>query len=158
MAIYMQFGSVKGKVTTKGYEDWIELGSFQFGVGRGVSSPHGSSSDREASAPSVSEITVSSQMDASSNPLFTDAVAGVFKSTVIIAMTTTGQGAVQEFVRYTLSSCGLSGYSVSSGGDRPSESMSLNFTKVEIKYTTYDKDNNPSPNTVSYDLATMTSA
>ena len=34
MAIYMKFGSIDGAVTTKGFEKWIELNSFQWGVGR----------------------------------------------------------------------------------------------------------------------------
>jgi hypothetical protein len=29
----------------------------------------------------------------------------------------------------------LSGWSMSSGGDRPTESLSLNFTKIEFRYT-----------------------
>ena len=38
MAIYMKFGDIKGSVTTDGFKDWIELGKFQWGVGRSVNS------------------------------------------------------------------------------------------------------------------------
>ena len=41
MAIYMNFGDIKGRVTTDGFKDWIELNSCQLGVGRGVSSGAG---------------------------------------------------------------------------------------------------------------------
>ncbi|HYH66977.1 MAG TPA: type VI secretion system tube protein Hcp [Urbifossiella sp.] len=39
MPIYMQYdsGKIKGDVTAKGHEDWIELASFGWGVGRGIS-------------------------------------------------------------------------------------------------------------------------
>ena len=65
MPIYMNYNSlaVKGDVTATGYVGWIELNSFQFGVGRGISSPTGGSADRELSAPSVSEITVTKDQD-----------------------------------------------------------------------------------------------
>jgi hypothetical protein len=36
----------------------IDLNSFSWGIGRGISSPTGGSADRESSAPSVSEIVV----------------------------------------------------------------------------------------------------
>jgi type VI secretion system secreted protein Hcp len=34
----------------------------------------------------------------------------------------------------------MSGYSISSGGDRPSESISLNFTKFDSEYIKIDQD------------------
>ena len=49
MPIYMNYDNktVKGDVTAKGWEDWIELNSFQWGVGRGIASPTGGHEDRE---------------------------------------------------------------------------------------------------------------
>jgi type VI secretion system secreted protein Hcp len=49
----------------------------------------------------------------------------------------------------------IDGYSVSSGGDRPSESISMNFTKIEYKYTPFDDQHKAgTPVPVTYDLAT----
>ena len=66
MPIYMKYndGAVKGDVTAEGHEAWIECNSFQWGVGRGISSPTGASADRESSAPSVSEIVVTKPSEA----------------------------------------------------------------------------------------------
>ncbi len=36
MALYMKYGNIKGAVTTDGFKDWIELNSFQWGVGRHI--------------------------------------------------------------------------------------------------------------------------
>jgi type VI secretion system secreted protein Hcp len=68
MPIYMKYndGSIKGDKTADGHQDWIVLNSFQWGVGRGISSPTGGSKDRESSAPSLSEITVTKHQDAAS--------------------------------------------------------------------------------------------
>jgi type VI secretion system secreted protein Hcp len=155
MAIYMKFGSVNGAVTTDGFKDWIELTSFQFGVGRAVGTAARGSTTRESSEPSISEVTVTKVMDTSSNKLFTDAVAGDFSTKVTIKLTTTTKNAVTTFLAYELTDCGLSGYSASSGGDAPQESLSLNFTKIQISYTGLNAKTTGSPDVVGYDLTQM---
>lgn len=155
MAIYMKFGSFKGAVTTEGYKDWIELDSFQWGVGRGIASAAHSAESRESSEPSISEIVVTKRMDKSSPSLFTDAVAGQLNSKVDIKFTTTTKNQVTEFLTYELTNTGLSGYSVSSGGDMPVESLSLNFTKIAYTFKGTDPAVSGDPQTVGYDLTMM---
>jgi type VI secretion system secreted protein Hcp len=152
----MKYGTFKGNVTEAGHKDWIELGSFQWGVGRGISSPTGSSTTREGSNPSISEIVVTKHQDGSSTYLFTDAVAGKMNTDVTIEFTATAAGKVATYLKYQLTDTGLSGYSVSSGGDRPSESLSLNFTKIIWTFTPTAADLTGTPNTVGYNLSTMT--
>jgi type VI secretion system secreted protein Hcp len=154
MPIYMNYNSlaVKGDVTAEGYKDWIELGSFQFGVGRGISSPTGGSADRESSAPSLSEITITKEQDSSTGPLVTEALQGE-GVTVIIDFVKTSSGKLDKYMEYKLTNAMISGWSTSSGGDRPSESISLNFTKIEVDPTTMDaagKISNANP--VTYDI------
>lgn len=155
MAIYMKFGSIDGAVTTKGFEKWIELQSFQFGVGRAVRTAARGSTARESSEPSISEIVVTKVMDMSSNKLFQDAVGGDFSSKVTVKFTTTTKDGVATFLAYDLTDVGLSGYSASSGGDAPSESLSLNFTKIQISYTGMDSRVSGSQDVVGYDLTQM---
>jgi type VI secretion system secreted protein Hcp len=61
---------------------------------------------------------------------------------------------MRMYAEYKLTNCMVSGYSVSSGGDRPSESISINFTKFEYVFKEYGQDYSvtDSPR-VSYDLA-----
>ena len=155
MALFLKYGSVEGDVETSGYEKWIDINSFQWGVGRGIASPVGSSADREASAPSVSEITISKNMDKATNKLLEESLGGEMNTEVQIAYATTGKDTVKEFIRYILTNTAVSGYSVSSGGDRPSESLSLNFTKIEIKYTSLAVDESGNPASTNYNLATQ---
>jgi type VI secretion system secreted protein Hcp len=155
MPIYMNYDSlaVKGDVTEEGHKNWIELNSFQWGVGRGISSPTGASADRESSAPSISEITVTKATDAASPKVLNEALQGEGK-TVIIDFTRTDKGKLQVYLTYTLTNTMISGYSISSGGDRPSESLSLNFTKVECKHIPGGADVKAgAPEAVTYDLA-----
>lgn len=154
MPIYMNYDSlsVKGDVTADGYANWIELNSFQWGVGRGISSPTGANKDRESSAPSVSEITVTKAQDTATGKLLTEAYQGK-GVTVIIDFVKTDQGKLSKYLEYKLSDTMISGYSTSSGGDRPSESLSLNFAKVVVSPMVVDKDGTAtSADEITYDI------
>jgi type VI secretion system secreted protein Hcp len=155
VAIYMKFGDVKGQVTTEGFKEWIELYSFQYGVGRGVSSGAGGAR-REGSNPSISEITVTKAYDKASPKLYEDALAGAFNTKVEIKMTSTTKDKVDTYLAYELTNCGISGYSASSGGDVPSESLSLNFSKIMVTPSPLDDKGVPQKgDIVTYDLLTM---
>ena len=153
MPIYMNYNNIKGDATADGHVGWIELNSFQWGVGRGISSPTGASADRESSAPSVSEISVTKSSDISSTTLLNEALQGEGVD-VTIDFCKTDKGVLEVYMSYKLSDCMISGYSLSSGGDRPAESLSMNFTKVEYKNIDMTDTNSAgSPDTVTYDLA-----
>jgi type VI secretion system secreted protein Hcp len=159
MPIYVDWDSkaIKGGVTAKGFEDMIEASSFQWGIGRGVSTPVGSATDREASAPSVSEVTLTKLLDAASPKLLEDGLRGEFGAKVIVHFVRTEKNALVDFLQLTLTNAGVSGYSFSSGGDRPSESVSINFTKVEFSNTPAGADTKADAKMViSYDLAQAT--
>ncbi len=96
------------------------------------------------------------QMDGASPMLLQDALAGTMGNTVDIKFTTTTEGKTIEFAHYQLENTGISGYSVSSGGDKPSESLSLNFVKVLFDYKVYDDKLKPvSSSKVTYDLSKL---
>jgi type VI secretion system secreted protein Hcp len=153
MPIYMNYNSIPGDATAEGHEKWIELNSCQWGVGRGISSPTGASADRESSAPSVSEIVVTKSTDVSSPKVLNEAYQGEGQK-VQIDFCKTDKGKLEVFLTLNLENTMISGYSVSSGGDRPTESLSLNFTKVEFKNVGMGAAaETGSPDSVTYDLA-----
>ena len=157
MAIYVKYEGIDGEATHEDHKKWIDVQSLQFGVGRGIASPSGATANREASQPSVSEVVVTKQLDGSSSKLFTESVTGAAGKKVEIHLVSTGSPG-NTYVEYVLSDALISGYSVSSGGDRPSESVSINFTKIEFKQTPFDETNTAgTPVTVSYDLSTSKS-
>ncbi len=155
MPIYLKYndGAIKGNVTEKGHKEWVEVNSFQWGVGRGIGSPVGRSANREASAPSVSEIVVTKMMDKSSFAWLQEGLKGKgVKCEIHFCATDAGQ--LKTYATYKLENCMISGYSVSSGGDRPTESISINFTKVEFMFAEQGIDNAPTETPrISYDLA-----
>jgi len=153
MPIYVKYAAVNGDVTEAGHKQWIEVNSFQWGVGRGISSPTGGSSDRESSAPSVSEIVVTKPTDVSTTNLLNEALQGEGVD-VTIDFCKTDKGNLQVYLNYVLNNTMISGYSISSGGDRPQESLSFNFTKIMCKDVTMGaKNDDGQPATVGYDLA-----
>lgn len=157
MAIYLKYDGIDGEATHADHKKWIDVGSLQFGIGRGISTPAGSVANREASEPSVSEVVITKQMDGASPKLFTESATGAVGKDVLIHLVSTGSPG-NTYVEYKLSNALISGYSVSSGGDRPSESISINFTKIQYKFIPYDDKNKAgTPVTVSYDLASTKS-
>lgn len=157
MAIYMKYDGIDGEATHDSHQKWIDISSMQFGIGRAISTPSGSTANREASQPSVSEITLKKQMDGSSPKLFTESATGNIGKTVKIDLVSTGSPG-NTYVTYTLTNTLISGYSVETGGDRPAEAVTLSFTKIEYKFIPYDDKNKAgTPVTVSYDLSTAKS-
>jgi type VI secretion system secreted protein Hcp len=155
MAIFGKFDGIEGDATHQAHKNWVDIDTLQFGVGRAISTPTGRAANRESSAPSVSEVTISRHTDKASPLFFKESVTGASSKKVQIDLTTTGDPG-DTYLTYTLEDVLVSGYSQSAnGGDRPMETISLNFAKIEVKYTPYDKDHKPgSPVITSYDLAT----
>lgn len=154
MAVFLKIGDIKGETTQVTHKEWIEVNSFQLGVGRGISSGVGGGSKREATAPSVSEIVVTKTMDISSPLLFKAAIGGKAVEVKIELTQTDDSGKHVAYQKYVLTDTLVSGYSISSNGDRPSESLSLNFTKIDSEYLNInDKFEAKTTGHVVYDVA-----
>lgn len=142
MPIYMEIEGIKGEVTMSGYEEQIELLSFSWGVGRGISMITGRTSSREVSSPSLSEVNVVKELDKSTPLIVQEATTGAKGKKILLHFVNTGGDAEEEYLTYTLHDCLISSYSISaSGAGVPTENLALSFTKVELAYTEAGKDN-----------------
>lgn len=157
MAIYVQIDGVQGDATHESHKNWIDVSSLNWVINRQITTPAGSARNREASEPIVGEVYLAKQMDGASVKLFEAAATGNQGKTVTIHLVTTGSPG-NTFMEYKLSNSLVSSYQVSAANgsdERPVETLGLNFTKAELKYTTYDEMHKPVNNQVaSYDLAT----
>jgi type VI secretion system secreted protein Hcp len=157
MAAYLKYGDIKGESLAEGHlgsQGWIEVGSVQWSCGRAISTPVGASAKREASSPSISEITLTKLMDSTSPKLAKEALVGK-AVTANIELVETGENKLETYLTLNLTNCMIAGYSFSSGGDRPSETITLNFTKLEYVYQGYDdqgKIDTTKKGNVTYDL------
>jgi type VI secretion system secreted protein Hcp len=140
--VYIKFDGVDGESKAKGHEKWIELQSFSAAEARAAVRDAGSgqaSGKRDAATGMATgkrqhkPFVITKPVDKSS-PKLAEAVAKgkVFKTVEI------SDGAMT----YVFQDCIISSIqaSPSPGGDRPMESLSLNFTKVEMTYKEDKKD------------------
>ena len=156
MAIYLKYGPVNGSSTAQSHEQWITCDSITWGGGRAIGTPTGSAKNREASMVSISEVVISKNQDNSSPELLKRSYVGTDGEDVTIHLTTTSNEGVNTIMELKLTNTLVSGFSVSSGGDRPSESVSMNFTKIESTFHNQAVEGTEAstPFTVTYDLAT----
>ncbi len=130
---------INGTSSVDEHKDWIPVDSMQMGVGRGIS-VSGTAKDREVSNPSMSEISFSKVTDISSTDLWMQATCGKSLGDCEIHFMQTGGADVkqQPYLIIILTEAIVSSYSMSSGGERPSESFSINFTKISYQYNEFD--------------------
>jgi len=139
MAIFMKYGALEGEASAKGYEKWIEIESVHFGVGRGISAGVGGPTKREATAPSVSEISVTKSMDSASPLLFKESFGGKAQDVKIDLTQTDNKGTHIAYQKYVLTETLISSYQLGSGSTtRPAENLSLNFNKIDSEYIKID--------------------
>ncbi len=153
MAIYMKVDGIEGNVTAKGFEKMIEVYSFSVGVGRGITTKAGNTQDREANAPSFSEINVTKVLDKTSPLFFTESCVGKAKNYEFHFVETSD--GLEEYYDCKLSNVLISSYSLSSDGGEPSESISLSYDKIEVSFSPRDdKDAKGGAVRAAYNLAT----
>jgi len=150
VAIFLEMDGIKGSSTDSKFKDQIELLSFQWGAGIAVSSPGGG--DRSTSTPSVSEITGTKMLDKASEGLFKKLLKGETVTKATINFVAASKGESVAYATLKLENVIVSGYSMSSGGDMPSESLSLNFTKFDWSFSGRDKQQTGSPTHLIYSL------
>ncbi len=111
-----------------------EISSFQFGAGTGVSKESG---HLKASVVSLSDVTMTKSFDAMSPPLFGACSRGASlpKAHVIFAKPNADakSGAI-PYLTVLMEHAVISGISWSSGGEMPSESISLTYEKITFTY------------------------
>jgi type VI secretion system secreted protein Hcp len=158
MPIYMKYGNIRGDVTAKGYEGWIEISSAQLGVHRNSTSTPGRGLDREASQPTVTEIAITRLQDGASSDLVRESLRGR-ATDVEIHFLKTDPKDPNPYLAIKLKSALISNYSIGgSGGDsrgRPMESLTLNFTSIEYSVGgTKNTQKQPPPDSMlQWDLA-----
>jgi type VI secretion system secreted protein Hcp len=113
-----------------GHEKWIEIQSFQVG---GTSSQGLEAGQRAASGPGgPGTIILKKKLDKAS-PLLQKAAAQGTRFPQIVLEGTKGGGG-QAYLEIKLTEVLISGFQMGGGGMTPSESLSLNFTKIEFDY------------------------
>ena len=135
--MFLKIDSIPGSSTVSGHENQIEISSFQFGVSNHVISSGGGAG---AGKPNFSDLQITKIMDKSSPPFFSHALNGAVLPKAEIFLTKDNKGSQFTFAHYTLQNVRTSSYSVSSGGDIPSENLGLNYEKLVTENTPLNPD------------------
>jgi type VI secretion system secreted protein Hcp len=152
MAIYMNYDGIKGDVTESGHKDWIQCDSIAFSACRDAHTEQGQAAQRQGKQVAIGEIILTKPVCAGSPHLFTQSVVGLGK-TVKLHITRTGDGQHTNYLEVTLDKCCITNYGMDSDGAAHSESVSLNFLKIEMKYIPVKPDGAPGdPIPVAFDV------
>jgi type VI secretion system secreted protein Hcp len=147
--IYMNFAGISGNSNgPTGPCNGIQLDSFQWGVG--TETTVGSATGGAGSGKiKFNDITVTKRMDKTSPLLLQQEFTGKSGAVSIDFCRKAGG---QPYAEYKLDNGLISSYSVSSGGDMPTESISINFTKVTFSFFYTAPDGSLATSTVSFDI------
>ena len=119
------------------HANWIQLLSVNWGLTRPVSNPAGSTAGRVLSAPRLAELTVTKDEDVATIPLIQEALVGTPRD-VKIDFVRTGTGQQDVYYSISLKEALIIAFTQSSAGDRPVESLTLNFTQIAFEGSQMD--------------------
>ncbi len=135
---YLEIEGIPGESTDNSHKGWIDISSFSHDIMNTRSSGGGGGAGKV----SLSDILVSKGIDKSSPKLMEACVTGkAIPSATLVAVPSNRENSSQPYMKYTLKDVLVSSYSASgASGDLPSESLSLNFTKIEWTHSTRNAD------------------
>ena len=142
MAIYMKFGSIQGDATQQGYEGYINISSFSWGLHRNFAQDQvGRSFNREASQAQMGRCIVTKDVDHSSGEILKAAATAFKGEPVEIVFLRTGNPG-EAYLTFKLTDALVSKLAVNGDGqDRPGETIEIDFTELEIVCKTLDESN-----------------
>ena len=126
--------AVRGESTRRGFAGKIELLSFSHGVAMQITGD-GGGPERTSRRPSHQDLTVTKYLDSASPVLTQSCCEGKAFPQVDVIIGSDDRGSFTELMRYTLKNVIVSSVSVGGGGgDRPVETLTLNYTQIAWKY------------------------
>ncbi|MGC3957255.1 MAG: type VI secretion system tube protein Hcp [Verrucomicrobiota bacterium] len=129
----------------------IAIDSMQWGLGVSIASGGGGGG---VSAPSFSELTLTKRLDSASLPLLFSCADGQQKTTAVLTLKHPVSGVA--YYTITLGKVYVTGFSQNSGGDRPTETITLHYETIKWVYQKVDSLGNPvvAASTNSWNLTT----
>ena len=149
---FLKIEGVDGESTDAKHKGQIEIDSFSWGVSNsGAMAAGGGGGSGKAS---FSDLHFTKTVDKSSPKLMEAVATGEHLRSVDLVVRKAG-GEQLEYYKVTLQDVLISGYSTTgNSGEAPSESISLNFSKIVFEYTPQNADGTAAaPLKTGYDLA-----
>lgn len=135
---FLELKPIEGEAQDKAKKGWIDIFSWSFGASQSGSGGHvGGGSG--AGKVNMHDITVSKRTDKASADLFLKCANGKHYDEGTIVARKAGEQPL-DFLKITLKQVFVSSYNLggSHGDDTPMESITLNFTKIQMEYQIQD--------------------
>lgn len=136
---FLKLDGAAGESSASGHEKEIEVFSWSFGATQSGSSAQAGGAG--VGKVNVHDITVTKKVDKASTTLFLDCCNGIHIKEGTITCRKAG-GDQQEFMKVKLTDILVSSYQVGGahGDDSPTESITLNFAKIQVTYSPQKPD------------------
>jgi type VI secretion system secreted protein Hcp len=141
MPAYIKLPDIDGECEEQNHKQWIVVESVGLSVHRSIT-PGATGSDRRSGTTSLGDLQVFKKADSSSPNVAAASANGVHMDEVVVHLCSTINKKNVVNMEIKLSDVLVSGYSYSATGDQsppPSESFTLNYTKIEWTYKKFDK-------------------
>ena len=139
--MFLKIDGIEGESRDSKHKGEIELLSFQFGATQPGSSGVGGGAG--AGKAEMHEFSFSKFFDKSSPKLFEACATGKHDAKLVLTCRKAG-GAQQEYLKVTLSEAMISSIVDAGSGSSllPAESVTVNFSRIEIEYRAQDEKGN----------------
>jgi type VI secretion system secreted protein Hcp len=137
---FLDLKGIKGEAQDKAKKGWIDIFSWSFGASQSGSGGHvGGGSG--AGKVNMHDITVTKRTDTASSDLFLKCANGKHYDEATIVSRKAGEKPL-EFLTIKLQQVFVSSYNLggSHGDDTPTESITLNFAKIQMEYQVQKPD------------------
>jgi type VI secretion system secreted protein Hcp len=124
--IFLELEGIAGESQVQGFENQIELNSFQLGV------------SKKDKLPSFSDFVVTKSVDKASPQLMLRTANGATIPSARVRFTKSTADGETVFLRYCFTGVRINSFSQSSGGGIPTETDSFNYTTIVQSYTQQD--------------------
>jgi type VI secretion system Hcp family effector len=144
--MFLKIEGIDGEAKDEAHSGWIDVLSVDWGAVRATpvratpARPQRGAERKRPGRVKYGDITLKRGYDAASPKLMLAVANGTRVPSVVLEFTTTEAEGVR-YVRYELQDVIISSYRIDAGGDgdRPTESISLNFAKVKSAYIPQDR-------------------
>ena len=138
--IFAKIGDIKGESLDSKHKDEVEVLSWSWGVAQSGTMAHGGGGG-EGKA-SFNDFNFTHHVDKASPVLLKACATGEHIKEATITVRKAGNESKQDYLILKMTDVMISSYnpSASSGGDRPTESVSMAFAKIEFTYKAQKAD------------------
>jgi type VI secretion system secreted protein Hcp len=131
---FINIDDIEGESTDDQHPGWIEVLDCSVGIKQKISKTASSAGGASAERAEFNDFSFTKELDAASPKIALACANGTHIDTITVQFCRAGTQKV-KFMTYKLTNCIISEVSMAAAGDFPSESVNINYGKIEWCYT-----------------------